>query len=736
MSKCMLTTLVSAVLTAMPAMSADVQYWPNGETSSAPYGWTNAANWAEKVKTPTSSLNRTPTSADAVYLAANELVSDPLEIHTGNVVTVSSVYLGVGDSDGTTPNAIYGNGQGARLRISGGSLTTTADFVVGKRNYEWGVLDLLGGAVSVGRNFLVGDGNTYAEPPSVITVAPLATLDVTGLMHIGVRTQRGLSVVTNAGAVTVGSLTVGPDNSSYVSHGAFCNAPGGRLTVAGSVKIPGSGKSANSSSGEMRLLEGSSFTFGGSSFTIGGAPGTGLLHSETSTDLSSANTFKVGGSSTASTGTLYLAKSAWLKIRELEIVRGQIEMEGNSVIDVETVNSSTSLADAYIQLRENAAITNVNNVLLGPVYSSRSQCRGHLLMDGDSEIVFAPGGSERRFFGGSQSNGWMDVTLSGRSAVRGVKLFAPGAGVLSGSGGNITLHARGADLTFAGGTVSFGVSSENGTFQLGASGSTTTMRPVVHAHGYGAITRDDIADLSNYKVNMSMPCPVWSITADGGGVMRDFDFRAVNNANDAANYGNKSGTNGWFAANGGRLLYPRACPLAYTSSNPVRGIGESPDMGKTGVPTLLNSATVKLPSAFESSYLYAALYAADRGDVPAGIPVGDGAVIAVWRLGLAEDWKADDPATPKAFCDLPFTFCYDVRAIPNSASIEKVSLWQHDGETWRRIASVFPETDALTGEKTWASTISATLSSNSQTWNGGFLAIGAQTKSGMAIIFR
>ena len=42
--RCLFATLVSAVLTAMPAMSADVQYWPNGETASAPYVWTNAAN--------------------------------------------------------------------------------------------------------------------------------------------------------------------------------------------------------------------------------------------------------------------------------------------------------------------------------------------------------------------------------------------------------------------------------------------------------------------------------------------------------------------------------------------------------------------------------------------------------------------------------------------------------------------------------------------------------------------
>ena len=731
--------IVTATLTSLAAVSDDIQYWPNGETGSAPYFWMEKSNWAEKVKIPTESLGRIPASDDTVYLAANELSEYPLEIKDGDAVNIASLILASGDKD----NIIYGKGQGTKLKMSGGTLTTVGDFTIGYRNTLYGVFDLLGGQVSVGGDFVIGKDNASATMPSVLSIAQDAELRVVGTFHVGQRSQNGLSTVTNAGNVSVGALVVGPNNNNYISSGSFCNLSGANLAVSGQVLIPGSGKSnpPKFSSGELVLEEGSTFKFEGSTFSIGGAPGKGLLLSEIATDLSSADKVSVGNNG-ASTGTLQLVKSAWLKAKNIEVPSmqngtGVIEMKGNSVIDSPTIGANVAGADIFISLHDNAAITNLDMVILGPNFSSRANSSGHLYMDGNSRLVFNPNGENKRFFGGSQPNGWLDVTLAGQSAIQRVKTFDACNGTMSGS----TTYANviGADLTFAGGTISFDVASADGTLRLGATGSTETMRPVVHAHGYGTITRSDMDELSDYGIKMYMPCPVWSVVADGGDENRDFDFRAVGKVNDVTNYGNKSGTNGWFAVSKGRLIYPRANPLSYESDNPVRGIGDHFDLGKTGLPVLLNSAAVTLPSDFEPAYLYAALYATNRDDVPTGIPVHAGKTIAVWRLGLAEDWRADDPVSPVEFSDLNFTFCYDVRDIPDTETISKVCLWRHDGSpdgVWRRVAYVKPEIDVETGNRVWPSTISVVLSSENGAWNGGFIAVGAQTRTGTVMVVR
>lgn len=721
----------------------DIQYWPNGDTAAAPYYWTTAANWAEKVKSPSASLERVPTSSDAVYLAADELSSSPLVITNGDSITVASLVLAAGDNNSATPNNLYGKGQGTRLKVSpGGTLSTTGAFILGKNNYQWGVLDLEG-TVNVGGDMILGQDNAYATTPSLVDVSPGAALNVVGALRVGNRTQRGLTVVTNAGTVVAGSLIVGPDNNSYISHGSFCNAEGGSLSVSGVMKVLGD--SGGSSSAEFYLKEGSTFTYSGSDIEIGVGKGMGLMESEISTDFSAVSKFYIGNGGSSSTGMLRLAKSAYFKAKSLSLPymqygTGILRLEGASVMDVSNITASVSGAKSHLELTGNASITNVNMIYFGAVSGTRVSGGGRISMDGSSKIVFNPNAADRTIMGGSQSNGWLNVTLAGSSAITGLKTLCLATGSASGNGGTYYLYSRGAELTLAGGTISFDLASASGTFQLGAGGSTTTMRPVVHMHGYGTVTRDDIADLTAPKsLSMTMPCPVWSVTADGGGEMRDLDLRAVAKANGAATYGNKSGTNGWFAVSKGRLLYPRAYQLQYVSKNPVRGIGEFPDLGTDGVPTLINSATVRVPSNFAAAYLYAALYATDRSDVPGGIPVGDGATIAVWRLGLAEAWKDDDPASPKAFSDLPFTFCYDVRDIPDDAKIEKVCLWRHDGSaggSWRRLATVRPEVDAETGAKTWPNTITATLSSCDQTWNGGFIAIGAPTRCGAILVVR
>ena len=190
--------------------------------------------------------------------------------------------------------------------------------------------------------------------------------------------------------------------------------------------------------------------------------------------------------------------------------------------------------------------------------------------------------------------------------------------------------------------------------------------------------------------------------ADGG----DLDFGAIRTVGTTAE-ANACGTNGWYAVNGGRLLYPRM--QNFTSANYVC-IGEYVFDGtdysaaaKAKDITLVNSFQMRLYGAAgaqmaDNMFNFAALYAPDRADIPgsATLPGSGGApgeaTLGVWRIGHFADTGdvGAAPQDPVAFGTASLRFRFDDTSFANVADWDGLSigLYRWDGAAWRRVARI------------------------------------------------
>ena len=720
------------VLTVLSAWADTLTYYPNGETAEAPYLWTTAANWGTSAKTP-SLLDpvRVPGSADTVYLTANQLATAPLQVKDGDDITVASLLLAAGDNDGDAPKALYGKGQGTWLQLLGGSLTVSDAFTMADHNYNYGRLEILGGRLSVGGAMKIAV-NPYAEEPTVLTVAEGAELDVAGLLSVGNRSQRSDVALTNSGTVVANDLQLGPNSSSYVcQNAAFVNY--GTLVVSNNVMLAPQAKSASYAT--LFLKEGSTIDFAGAEthqISFGGANGYGTLDTEIDLDFTAGNCSL--DFSKAGYGYLVGRKQACVKAPSMNFPAVQngkavVELHDQAVLEVPELTNPYAATLSEIDLYDSSVVTGVTRLAFGYPVGSRYKAQVSISLHDDSSIVMDPE-SEATIFGGSQKDGRMDVELSDRSSIRNVKVLQIAAGTVSDSANSSSL---GGSLAFRGGTIAF-VPSDASFLRLGVSATTNGLVLC----GYGTITRTDADEPDSEKsVDLSIPSPTsWAVVADGEGVARELDLRAIAKANDKATYTNKSGTNGWYAVNKGKLVYPRAYPTGWDSKNAIRGVGDYPLLGNAGVPKYVNSFTVSFPSAMgdEFGYLYAEQYATDREDIPAGLP---GELpedrLAVVRLGVnsaAGGWTADDPADPIDFGSVTVNYCYPTNAIREAAS--KVVVYRHPGTAdghWTKVARAASK-DAGTVK------ISSLAPVDGATWNVGWLAVVAEEKKGMLLIFR
>jgi len=114
--------------------------------------------------------------------------------------------------------------------------------------------------------------------------------------------------------------------------------------------------------------------------------------------------------------------------------------------------------------------------------------------------------------------------------------------------------------------------------------------------------------------------PYGQFIADGYGETHDLNLAEIRTVGAKADDNvNGCGTNGWFAVNKGRLIYPRTqnCTASQTS-HPTVG-----DYPNRGTPTMMNSLRYTLETCPTVQYFnFAELYATDRDDIPAGLPAG------------------------------------------------------------------------------------------------------------------
>lgn len=170
------------------------------------------------------------------------------------------------------------------------------------------------------------------------------------------------------------------------------------------------------------------------------------------------------------------------------------------------------------------------------------------------------------------------------------------------------------------------------------------------------------------------------VQADGEGEARTLDLsEIVSTSNNVPN--GATGTNGWYAVNKGRVLFPRTWFDA-TSSSPARCLG---DWSANTVPGLVNSVHAAFTGVTESANFWrGGVYAPDRDDIPEGLPA-DAAPVGIWQLGLYKDltsWTANQAAP---FTAVTLTFRYDQTRVK---SFQRLVLYRYTASGWSRVETV------------------------------------------------
>jgi hypothetical protein len=178
------------------------------------------------------------------------------------------------------------------------------------------------------------------------------------------------------------------------------------------------------------------------------------------------------------------------------------------------------------------------------------------------------------------------------------------------------------------------------------------------------------------------------IQADGEGVARTLDLNEiVSTSNNVPN--GATGTNGWYAVNKGRVLFPRTW-FYNSSSSPSRCLG---DWTYNAVPGLVNSVHAASTGITESANFWrGGVCAPDRDDIPEGLPP-DVTAIGVWMLGLYKDlssWTANQAAP---FSTVTLTFRYDQTRVKNH---QRLVLYRHTASGWSRVETVASSESCVT----------------------------------------
>lgn len=721
------TGLLTLVLSATYAVASDMLvYYPNGDTATAPYSWQTVANWYETNSfnaLPSVKAGMLPTSDHNVLIQPWGGVSleNPVTIGESETVTVKTLRLASNEGgSGRTPQL------GAGLLIDGGVLDVLGNFYFALDNHTSGDLILRNGAkMSVGGAAQLGANNYTVGHHCRVEIDETSELDVEGQMTVGRRARCAANVVTNRGTLSVGSMMLGPCEKANVGTGIVHNA--GHLLVEGDLDIGGLGLGGSGgaskdycwSRGELVLAEGSELTLGdNSSLHVGGnhnyTYGDGILDISVPLSLKAGQSITIGNaySNALYGGALVMRKNASLDIADdmldlghYQYGKARLIMHDNSCItNIGKIRlSDSSRIHSYIEMHDNTVITNIHTIRISQTTGVRNGGRGHIIMDGNSAIHFNPKtttGEGSGILMGTVTNNYGELVLKDNALLSGLLKIEF----------STAYHSYEGRFRLEGGRVEFEpqeYATTRNSLVLGVSGANAESG-LMRVSGYGTMTRNDIADPDpdRYLV-LNMQMYDYSITADGDGEERDLDMRAfyalnyicqpATSINLIPDWGNLSGTNGWYATDKGRLIFPRGDKaLGRTVESPACQIGDwwhrgTNELGQAMLPELVNSFTLE-PETDQTgwkAYCHSALYAPDRTDYPSDVLKGrPGKVVSVWRIGTCTTgWTADDPITPwKYYTAMKVAFRYDHTVLDGDIPLK---LYRHDGTAdgaWRTVA--------------------------------------------------
>lgn len=263
---------------------------------------------------------------------------------------------------------------------------------------------------------------------------------------------------------------------------------------------------------------------------------------------------------------------------------------------------------------------------------------------------------------------------------------------------------------------------------------------VVRGWGYW----DRGGDTGKNKGNIRMKM-YGQVIADGEGVERDMNmgwFVGVNSG--ITTETNISGTNGWFAVNKGRLIYPHRAEQTGTTVS--RTIGDERKNLAWDTPSdIINTVCLKgemlSTDIGYGSWPWLQLYASDRSDIPDLAPVNPkhphGRWLGVFRLGFftkSDNSTINPTSGDRTFNKMSLKFRYDHIGLRANRS-PQITLYRYDDTNgWIEQTSQIhnPDTPYISVEDLAPRTTSTT-----DKWNLGWFAIKADYEiTGLILLFK
>lgn len=415
-----------------------------------------------------------------------------------------------------------------------------------------------------------------------------------------------------------------------------------------------------------------------------------------------------------------------------------------SLVDVDTLRLGNVKTDNLFEVYDNAVVS-ITNLLVLNVGNTSDNVEGTTTMklSGNARVS----GFRNAYIGSNTYNravleiadnaffGLHDNAMNSDS-----EIYQENIKVAFGSGrnGNGTIRLRG-------GTIGLG---NRGGLYLGDVTNDRKAGCPARLVGYGCVTNQATSGTIWSRLHLRSG----SITADGEGEARDLDLRTFARVSgclngesaDGRNYLNLSGTNGWYAINKGRLLYPARDSGSDTVK--PRFVGDYARLDPDTLPKYVNSMRIILKDAdgdelpmSQSRYPFVELYAPDRTDIPAGL-VEDGEKsrrLGVWRGCMATSYAN---TARRSFTTAETTIRYDqwrLFGLKNGqgtypAGLE-VRLYRYDAAAgkWKRVARYPADEAEENGYR-----IGGDLEQADGVYNLGWFAVVAECAKGTAISIR
>ena len=732
-----------ALAAAMTASAVTFEFKPQATATS--YNWNTPSYWYGG-STPRNSL---PTKDDETWMTDGKLRNVPLYIDSytaattgifrvansssyanpmiltidgGSLTTYGVAYIGqkspgvlIVQNGGTfeakdntyiglnnnSSNSSQQHVFNAKLIIadSDSGFTAASNVYMGHQKGGTSLLDNKG-TVSITRQLQLGVWTNVVEHGGLVAVITNSgTLSVTGNTLIGYRTN-SVGRVENTGNLTIGGecLIAREDYSEgYLRHSA------GNLSIANSVYVGYRGK------GYLELAGDTETVFPNGSFALARNDWNNTIHSIG--ELVITNNASLSRDGKALTAAINRNATARIAL-----------YDNAKLSDLSLLYLGNSTTDNSFEVYDNAVVSNVNLLVLNTGHTSAGAGTTRMKISGNAKVCDI---GDMYVASNLYTRAELEIADNASLWLRDNAWETNRINVARDSmrSGNATIRLRG-------GTIGLGI---RGALVLGSTNDHINVTCTSRFVGYGCITNQGDSSRTLWS---RLDLRGGSVTADGEGVERDLDFgtfaRIGGSIGDGRSKLNSSGTNGWYAINKGRLIYPNR------DGELVRFVGDYARLNYDVAPKFVNSMRILLKDSNDTEItthrkFTVELYAPDRTDIPAGLIADDA---NNRRLGV---WRGNCGGKTTSFAKAETTIRYDqwklselMNAPENTSCSFEVVLYQYDGARWKKLAS-YPAAEAAANYYRIRGTLAKTSVASH---NLGWFAVVAKEIKGTVMVFR